>query len=128
MRAKNYTGRPCKHGHGGLRYKSSGACVECVRLGGARWYAETMHCPKRKAVFVSKHRLRRGATEPTRPCPDVCESCGDPPGRRALDMDHCHQSGRFRGWLCNPCNMGIGHFKDDSTRLKSAIEYLRRST
>lgn len=24
-------GEPCKHGHGRLRYKSGGDCVECVR-------------------------------------------------------------------------------------------------
>ncbi|MFC9398664.1 endonuclease domain-containing protein [Streptomyces sp. NPDC057027] len=26
--------------------------------------------------------------------------------------------------LCHACNLGIGHFKDDLERLRSAIEYL----
>src|SRR5574337_1027423 len=27
-----YDGNPCKHGHSGLRYTSTGGCVECVYL------------------------------------------------------------------------------------------------
>lgn len=36
--AKHYTGQPCKLGHCGKRYTSTGACVACVsayRLSGA---------------------------------------------------------------------------------------------
>jgi hypothetical protein len=25
-----------------------------------------------------------------------------------LDLDHCHDTGRFRGWLCYSCNGAIG--------------------
>lgn len=25
-----YQGKPCKHGHGGLRYVGKSSCVECV--------------------------------------------------------------------------------------------------
>jgi hypothetical protein len=25
-----------------------------------------------------------------------------------LDLDHCHFTGRFRGWLCYGCNNAIG--------------------
>jgi hypothetical protein len=28
---KTYRGKPCKRGHDGLRWKSSGACIECQR-------------------------------------------------------------------------------------------------
>lgn len=27
----HYQGKPCKHGHSGLRYVGSGNCVECAR-------------------------------------------------------------------------------------------------
>ena len=30
--ATHYQGRPCKYGHSGERYASTGACVECIRL------------------------------------------------------------------------------------------------
>jgi len=41
-------------------------------------------------------------------------------------MDHDHASGDFRGMLCDNCNSGLGRFKDDVTRLESAINYLKR--
>lgn len=45
-----------------------------------------------------------------------------------LVIDHCHVKGKghFRGLLCSPCNLGLGHFKDDPVRIKEAIKYLER--
>lgn len=45
-----------------------------------------------------------------------------------LVVDHCHDSGRFRGLLCNNCNRGLGLFKDSTESLKRAIEYLEGAT
>jgi hypothetical protein len=41
--------------------------------------------------------------------------------------DHDHIAGNFRGWLCHDCNRGLGNFKDDINKLKSAIEYLEKN-
>lgn len=43
----------------------------------------------------------------------------------ALVMDHNHESGKFRGMLCNHCNRGLGNFKDNINTLQAAIEYLK---
>jgi hypothetical protein len=39
-------------------------------------------------------------------------------------VDHDHQSGKIRGILCNHCNRGLGHFRDDPLLLEFAKVYL----
>jgi len=41
-------------------------------------------------------------------------------------LDHCHDTGTFRGWLCHHCNVGLGGFKDSLTRLKKAVIYMTK--
>lgn len=40
-------------------------------------------------------------------------------------MDHDHATGKFRDWICDSCNTGLGRFKDDIYTLNRAIEYLK---
>ena len=46
----------------------------------------------------------------------------------ALSVDHCHDTGKVRGLLCNNCNNGLGRFKDKPELLESAIRYLKNNT
>lgn len=55
-----------------------------------------------------------------------CKICNTT-STKPLSVDHCHSTGKIRGLLCNPCNMGIGQFKDSIVRLKNAISYLEGS-
>ena len=42
-------------------------------------------------------------------------------------VDHCHETGKIRGVLCNNCNRGIGHLMHDSQILLNASRYVERS-
>jgi hypothetical protein len=58
----------------------------------------------------------------------VCAICGKPNqnGKR-LVVDHDHLNDSVRGLLCDKCNRGIGHFDDNISLLKKAIEYLKHA-
>lgn len=43
-----------------------------------------------------------------------------------LEVDHCHDTGAMRGWICKKCNTGLGKFNDDTQLLIKAIEYLHK--
>lgn len=42
-----------------------------------------------------------------------------------FSVDHDHETGAVRGLLCQPCNIGLGGFRDNEQFLLSAIKYLR---
>lgn len=50
-----------------------------------------------------------------------CVICGK---NESLVVDHCHKTNNIRGMLCNHCNRGLGHFKDDPNLLEFARIYL----
>lgn len=53
-----------------------------------------------------------------------CVICGS---EEPLVVDHDHHTGEIRGMLCNHCNRGLGHFRDDPMLLEFAAQYLYAS-
>lgn len=63
-------------------------------------------------------------------CPLCLKTAEDVSGHGGLKagpwvLDHCHTSGKFRGWLCHNCNRALGLFKDKVDSLERAIDYLK---
>jgi len=53
-----------------------------------------------------------------------CPICGIYVEGSQIHKDHDHKTGKFRGWLCFKCNVGLGNFGDDPARLIAAAVYL----
>jgi len=59
----------------------------------------------------------------------LCAICGcDETSMRVhhrLAVDHCHDTNKIRGLLCNQCNRAIGMLHDNWQTLEKATNYLR---
>lgn len=101
-------------------------CVACWDARAQQEAAEKLAAlATAKLIAVYSYRLRaaakeHGHPEPTREqiaealraYPDACEICGTAPEARRLALDHCHDTGRLRGWLCGKCNAALGFAQD----------------
>ncbi len=62
----------------------------------------------------------------------VCAICSQPEMRimrgkvAALSVDHCHETGKVRGLVCNRCNVGLQMFRDDPEIIAKAAAYLKK--
>lgn len=55
-----------------------------------------------------------------------CAICGARPTEKDLAVDHDHDSGRVRGFLCQSCNLGIGLLRHSVPLLQKSIDYLQK--
>ena len=57
-----------------------------------------------------------------------CAICGRKPEQQkryqTLHVDHCHETGKVRGLLCDQHNLLLGQFNDDPKLLRRAADYL----
>lgn len=59
-----------------------------------------------------------------------CHVCGlsEKDHGKKLNLDHDHESGVLRGWLCNRCNLAAGLLCDSPDRMRALAEYIERTT
>lgn len=73
---------------------------------------------------LNKHGLTRESFSQLAKQQDgKCLICQEVPSD-ILVMDHCHETGKFRGLLCRKCNAAIGQLYDDPELLRRAADYL----
>lgn len=73
---------------------------------------------RRYGVTISQFAAMRDAQN------GACAICREAFVRRPR-IDHCHSTGENRALLCDRCNLGLGHFKDNPERLEAAAAYIR---
>lgn len=59
-----------------------------------------------------------------------CKICGfkkPENSNKALNLDHCHVSGKARGVLCSQCNFTLGKYFDNIEMFNKVLEYLKGS-
>lgn len=77
------------------------------------------NCSKKQTEIANT--LRIIAPEYKGSCECCNKKCDNPV------LDHCHSTETFRGWLCPPCNMGIGTLGDTLEDVRNALNYIERS-
>ena len=127
-------------------------CKECAKTYVKKWVDEgrtEKYCPQCKislpVYFFSKNSVGDGYQSCCKPCKSLnrrlskyglsqedfydmaksqdykCAICKE---TAILVVDHCHTTEAVRGLLCNPCNLALGLFKDETDRLLAAAKYL----
>jgi hypothetical protein len=135
-----FTGEPCKRGHIAKRGVASRGCYACQVIGVRKYVKKN---PNKKRIWDKTYydknqerarelgrirsRRRDKLPTPTRPAPSHCEKCSRL-SKRALCLDHCHVTKKFRGWLCDDCNLGLGLLGDGENGILQMLEYLRRAS
>ena len=96
-------------------------CKPCAREYRARPEVKRR---KRDQQLLSQYGITREEHDQMREGQsDKCAICKEA-FTKAPHVDHCHAEGHVRGLLCNSCNVGLGHFRDNPTILQQAINYL----
>lgn len=56
----------------------------------------------------------------------LCAVCHQPPseGVRWLHVDHCHDTGKVRGLLCQKCNVALGMLRESPEIVRSLLAYI----
>lgn len=97
--------------------------ISGITHGKTNSYSLGCRCDLCKTAARDYKRGRAAALKSvTRPRGDSCECCDKVTSR--LVLDHNHDSGLFRGWLCHTCNTGIGKLGDSLEGLERALRYL----
>jgi hypothetical protein len=136
-----FTGKPCRKCSNRIRYIITGKCIECQKVAVARSRIKNRqkYTTRYKGRYKNKLYNKSATRQMLGICDDsmtallalqqgVCAICKKAElSNKALAVDHCHKTGRFRGLLCRKCNTGLGFFNDDPDLLEAAKNYLKNN-
>lgn len=99
-----------RHTNDGYRLMTNTNCISCTKR----------RSKERSAIKKKFKSLKRPEYG------NLCECCQKPVYRN-WQLDHCHETGDFRGWLCKQCNTGLGNLGDNLQSLELVVKYLQRA-
>lgn len=102
-----------------------GPCKKCRDKKGKEWCLNNY---ERFKFLLRRSSWRKRGVDPEEALKTIseancCKLCGS---REKLYVDHGHVTKQIRGVLCNHCNLGLGHFKDNPSTLRKAADYLEK--
>lgn len=100
-------------------------CGQELALSEFREYKDGKFRGECRVCESEQGKKKRAAHKEAGDNPGVCQCCLKE--TRELVVDHCHDTGRFRGWLCRNCNSGIGKLGDNSDGVLRAYLYLLKA-
>lgn len=80
-----------------------------------------------KTCYQISNKIVKNHHKTAGPPPPFCECCGKKPTTKPLCLDHDHITDEVRGWLCDQCNVAIGHLGDSIEGVEKALIYLKRA-
>ena len=94
--------------------------------GSAAWACRRLSRIKRqsrKAGYAEPYEDENRVIELWHVCAGACACCGTT-SFKALHLDHCHKTGRLRGFVCETCNVCIGFTSESSSHLVSMASWV----
>lgn len=93
-------------------------CVYCDQASGGTLKSLTLGIPRYKRDdFIKEQNYK---------CAICATEFSDTSWSTKPAIDHDHKTGRYRGILCNGCNIAIGHMRDNPEALRNAAAYLEK--
>ena len=132
--ASYFTGVPCIYGHIDQRTIRHGDCRRCKYLRKEkkkpRYSDEEIKLllkQNRPKIYDVHHKgtpaFMKNKIMQEKPKLQICEICSS---ETKIVFDHCHKTGKFRGWICSSCNSALGFAYDNINILKAMITYLEK--
>lgn len=108
-----------------VKKQNSKKTKEKIKIINKDQYNKMMANDEKKTKIYEQAKFRRNLKLEKlagRPKPKTCEVCNN---KGRICFDHCHDNNKFRGWICDPCNIILGKARDNPEILEALIKYLK---